>query len=186
MSVSWDAVPNAAKYRVESLSPPAPLRWAVASESVTGISHTVTGLTCYEHHGVRVSAYGDGPNRAAAWGEPSKPLSVSNTECLPPTFNASSYAFSVPTDAEGGSPVGGQVSAVGSEGADDSVAYSITQGDEDGKFAIDAGTGNVPPELGGLAGLWTLELSSNRLTGGYRRSWEAWGTCGTWTSPPTS
>ncbi len=143
VSVSWDAVPNAAKYRVESLSPPAPLRWAVASESVTGISHTVTGLTCYEHHGVRVSAYGDGPNRAAAWGEPSKPLSVSTTECLPPTFNASSYAFSVPTDAEGGSPVGGQVSAIGSEGADDSVAYSITQGDEDGKFAIDAGTGKI-------------------------------------------
>ena len=41
-SISWDAVPNAARYRVESISPGSVSRWAVSSDSVTGTSHTVT------------------------------------------------------------------------------------------------------------------------------------------------
>ncbi len=64
VSVRWDSVANASKYRVESLSREA-ARWVISSESVTDTSHTVTGLACYDHHGVRVSAHGDGSNPTA-------------------------------------------------------------------------------------------------------------------------
>ena len=61
--------------------------------------------------------------------------------CVPPTFGATSYSFSVPWDSAIGTVVG-SVSATGSE-TDDTVTYSIPYADENGRFAIDASTGQI-------------------------------------------
>ena len=138
--LSWTAVSNASKYRVEYR-----LRysddWVLDDDTLIGVSHTVDGLTCMRDYLFRVSAYGNGTVHAAAWSDPSDSVSMTTGECVPPTFGAASYTFSLADDADLGSVVG-SVSATGSL-TDDTVTYSITGGDEDGKFAIDESTGQV-------------------------------------------
>ena len=58
-----------------------------------------------------------------------------------PVFNPSSYAFSIPEDTA----TGGSVGAVSASDPDEgqSVAYSITAGNDAGKFSINAGTGEA-------------------------------------------
>ena len=58
----------------------------------------------------------------------------------PPEFNASSYTFSIPETAA--AAVVGNVLATDPD-EDDTVSYSITGGNEDGKFAIDTGAGEI-------------------------------------------
>ena len=149
--LSWTAVSNASKYRVEyrlrskrgfGVEEDGVTRdWVVADDTLTVTSHTLSGLNCQWEYRFRVSAYGDGTNYGADWGEPSDVLSSSGGECVPPTFSASSYSFSIVADAGIGAVVG-RVSATGSV-TDDVVAYSIAGGDEDGKFAIDESTGQI-------------------------------------------
>ena len=58
-----------------------------------------------------------------------------------PTFDTASYDFTTPEDAA----TGGSVGAVSASDPDEgqSVAYSITAGNDAGKFSINAGTGEV-------------------------------------------
>ena len=58
-----------------------------------------------------------------------------------PTFDTASYAFSIPEDTA----TGGSVGAVSASDPDEgqSVAYSITAGNDAGRFSINAGTGEV-------------------------------------------
>ena len=58
-----------------------------------------------------------------------------------PTFDTASYAFSTPEDTA----TGGSVGAVSASDPDEgqSVAYSISAGNDAGKFSINAGTGEV-------------------------------------------
>ena len=69
VALSWDAVPNASKYRVEYF-----LRWSsgwvVDTDTLTTTSHTVDGIECESDYQFRVSAYGSGAVYAAAWSEP--------------------------------------------------------------------------------------------------------------------
>ena len=58
----------------------------------------------------------------------------------PPEFGSASYDFSVAEDAASGAAVG-TVSATDAD--NDSITYSITAGNGDGKFAIDASTGAI-------------------------------------------
>ena len=129
--LSWTAVSNAGKYRVEYrlrstrvwVEGAGTRDWVGDDDSVTGTSHTVSGLNCRWEYNFRVSAYGNGTDYGADWGEPSDVLSSSGGECVPPTFGAASYDFSVPGDAELEAVVG-SVSATGSL-TDDTVTYSI-------------------------------------------------------------
>ena len=73
-------------------------------------------------------------------GEGAASASASATPNSPPIFDAPSYTFAIAEDAEVGASVG-TVSATDS--ADDMVTYSITAGNQDGKFAIDGGTGEI-------------------------------------------
>ena len=132
--------------------------WVVDADTLTVTSHTVDGLHCESEYQFRVSAYRSGTTHAAAWSEPSDFLATRTGECVPPTFGATSYTFSVPGDAEAGTEVG-SVSATGSL-TDDTVTYWIGSGDEDGKFTIDGSTGKitVAGDLIGAAG------TSNALT----------------------
>ncbi len=143
VDLSWDAVSGAAKYRVEyRLSTSS--SWTTDDASVTGTSHTVDGLTCGTAYDFRVSAYGNGTTRKAAWGTAAT-VSGSTDACAnrnrAPAFGASSYTFSVREDASTGDAVG-SVSATDAD-AGDTVTYSITAGNADGKFAVNGSTGAI-------------------------------------------
>ena len=164
--LSWTAVSNAGKYRVEYR-----LRysddWVLDDDTLIGVSHTVDGLTCRDDYLFRVSAYGNGAVHAAAWSDPSDSVSVTTGECVPPTFGAASYSFSLAGDADLGAVVG-SVSATGSL-TDDTVTYSITAGDEGGKFAIDDSTGQitVAGDLNSSVGTsFTLTVEASDTSGG--------------------
>ena len=153
VSLSWTAVSNASKYRVEywlrntrgytrGFGPvdPGTRDWVMADDTVTGTSHTLSSLYCEWEYDFRVSAYGNGTNSGADWGEPSDTVSSLGGECILPTFDAPSHSFSVPGDATIGTPVG-TVTAAGS-GANDPVTYWLG-GDDYGIFAIDRNTGQI-------------------------------------------
>ncbi len=127
VSLSWTAVSNTSKYRVE-YRPLYSGNWVLDDETITATTRTVDGLSCGREYLFRVSAYGSGTTYAAAWSEPSEYLRSMGGECVPPTFGAASYSFSLPGDADVGTVVG-SVSATGSL-TDDTVTYSITGGDE--------------------------------------------------------
>ena len=65
--LSWDAVSNTSKYRVEYWVSGV-TAWNLDDDTITGTSHTVDGLLCEQKHYFRVSAYGSGTTYAAAWG----------------------------------------------------------------------------------------------------------------------
>ncbi len=129
------------KYRVEYRGA-ASTDWTVDDEMVTGMTHTVNGLTCGTAYEFRVSAYGDGTASLAAWGQPTAAVPKSTAVCAgPPVFDASTYAFSVAEDAATSTTVG-TVSATDPD-TDDTVTYAITAGNADGEFAIGVGTGQI-------------------------------------------
>ena len=150
VALSWTAVSNASKYRVEhrvrnthgfGAEDPGARDWVVADDTLTVTSHTLSGLNCEWEYSFRVCAYGNGTDYGADWGEPSDFLSSTGGECIPPTFDAISYSFSVPGDTPTGTVVG-VVTASGS-GSNDPVTYSIIGGDEDGKFDIHTSSGKI-------------------------------------------
>ena len=93
VSLSWTAVPNASKYRVEYL-PPFSGGWTLHDDALTGASHTVDGLLCEREYHFRVSAYGDDVNHATAWSDPSAIVNATTGECVSPVFGEDPYEFS--------------------------------------------------------------------------------------------
>ena len=145
--LTWDTVSNAAKYRVEYRQAYASSDWVTDDDTITGTSHTVEGLACESGYAFRVSAYGDGTTYAAQWSRPSAMVGSYTTACLSPVFHEGSYAFTLSETAAVEDAVGA-VSAVDPNG--DTVTYSITGGNEGGKFAIDGSTGQITV-AGGLS-----------------------------------
>ena len=85
----------------------------------------------------------------------------------PPAFDAASYQFSVAEDAGVGAAVGTVSASDTDEG--DSVTYSITAGNEAGRFAIEGGTGviTVAGELDyGVAPSYVLIVAMRDSHGG--------------------
>ena len=67
--LSWTAVANTTKYRVEyrhRLSSD----WTVDDDTLTGATHTVDGLYCEGEYRFQVRAYGNGTTNASAWSDP--------------------------------------------------------------------------------------------------------------------
>ncbi len=113
-------------------------------------------------HRALTGLFADGIAVAAEWGAASSWVYTDMITCFPPVFDSASYVFSVPDDSEIGGGVGA-VLATGSEGADDTVTYCINAGNEDGKLALDASTGQitVAEALSGLAGTtYTLTVEA--------------------------
>ena len=130
---------NTSKYRVEH-RPAASSEWTTDDDTITGTTHAVDELACGKAYRFRVSAYGSGATYAAEWSEASAVLAAA-TECVTPTFDEPSYTFGVPESASTGDSVGA-VSAT-DPNTGDTLAYSVTLGNEDGKFAIDGSTGEI-------------------------------------------
>ena len=128
----------------------------------------MTGLVCKTDYRVRVRAYGDETNIAAEWGSPSESVSGRTGTCVAPTFGSASYSFSVRDDAETERVVG-TIAASGSLGVDDAVTYAVTEGNDDGYFALDESTGEitVAAALTELAGTtYTLTVEAEDESGG--------------------
>ena len=163
--LSWTAVANASKYRVEYRDAYY-RRWAVDDETITGTTHTVSGLSCWSGYQFRVRAYGDGTTHAAGWSAPSASVAAGTTECVSPVFEEDPYAFSIGEDADIGTEVGVVTAA---DPQDDTVTYSIINGNDDGKFAIDDSTGQitVAGDLNSSVGTsFTLTVEASDTSGG--------------------
>ena len=132
--LSWSSVTGASGYHVQHRISGAGERWFTVDESVTGTTHTASGLWCGRTHEFRVGAHGDGTTynaRAGLW-SPTATATTAACSPLPPRFRADSYSL--------------DVSAAGISAFDlndDAVTYSITAGDEAGKFRIDSSTGEI-------------------------------------------
>ena len=137
--LSWTAVSNAGKYRVEYRLDGA-ADWTVDDDAITGTSHMVTGLTCGSEHDFRVSAYGDGTTYKASWSEPSAIVKATTAACASPGFRSSSYAFQVAENAKVGAGVG---TVTATDPNNDALTYNITGGNEDGHFAIGSESGEI-------------------------------------------
>ena len=141
VDLSWGSVTGATAYRLEHRES-GEESWGTIEASVTGTTHTASGLWCARTHEFRVGAYGDGSTYNTRVGFWSSTASAMTDTCSPqpPRFEEDSYAFEVSAAATVGASVG-TVSAVDVNG--DTVAYSITAGNEAGKFGIDASTGEI-------------------------------------------
>ena len=137
--LSWDAVPNTSKYRVEYynewLSD-----WVVDDDTITGTTHTVDGLHCGRRHWFQVRSYGTGTTYATTWSEPSTFLPETTGECMSPVFEEAEYTFELAEDASVSDAVG-TVSAA--DPNNDTMTYSIIGGNEDGKFAVNSTNGEI-------------------------------------------
>ncbi len=150
--LTWPVAANATKYRVEYRDS-VPGYWTVADDAITGTSFMVDGLRCGTAHQFRLSAYGDGTTYGAAWGDPSAAVTATTTACVTPVFGKETYAFTIAENAAAGTAVG-TVSATDPNG--DTVAYSITAGNDDDLFAINGSTGAVT-----VAGILDFETTAS-------------------------
>ena len=165
-SLTWSAVTGAAGYqvqhRVTGATDDETGPWTTASNSVTGTSHSVSGLWCGKTHEFRVGAYGNGTTYNAKAGLWSDTASATMGACTAqkPRFRASSYSFEVTALALDGTSVG-TVSAY--DVNDDTGTYSISAGNSANKLAIDTNTGEitVAGSLSSLTGTtYTLTVSA--------------------------
>ena len=144
-TISWAALDGAAKYEAQhttAAANAATVTWAALPET-TGVRVTYApdgGPACSTEYRFRVRAYGDGATYTETWGAESDAVSVETAGCAP-AFDQDSYTFEVAEDAAVGDAVG-TVPATDPDQAD-ILTYSITEGNEDGNFAIDGSTGAI-------------------------------------------
>ena len=143
-TITWSAVDGAGLHEVQHRTGGSEEEWT-SLPTTEGTSTTYGpegGPACETTYEFRVRAYGDGTTYTAVWGAGSEPEPVTTGSCNgDPVFDPSSYDFSVREDAFTGDTVG-TVSASDPD-EDDTVTYAITSGNDDGKFAIGAGTGEI-------------------------------------------
>ena len=137
--LSWTAVDNAAMYEVQH-RPGRVGDWTSYATEPTGVSQRVDGLECATEYQFRVRAFGSGTTHAADWSNTSIPVVAATTECVSPVFGEAVYQWEAYDDGASGEELG-TASATDPNG--DSLTYSITDGNDDGQFSIDTGTGQV-------------------------------------------
>ena len=144
-TLNWTAVTAADQYEVQYRTG-AEADW-VSLPAVTAASTTFSptgGLTCGTSYDFRIRAHGDGVTYIPDWGSESEPVTTAvtdtNSTCNHlPAFGAASYAFTLSDGTSTGGAVG-SVSAIDSD-TGDTLTYTITGGNEAGKFAINGSTG---------------------------------------------
>ncbi len=83
ISIKWTGLTGTAKYRLE-YSRSAQGQWALADSNMHATSTAVPGLACGARYDFRVSAYGNGSDYRADWGEFSHLKGVSSLLCGAP------------------------------------------------------------------------------------------------------
>ena len=142
-SFTWDTVENAAKYRVQFHTGDG--NWADAATDITGTSASFSptdGPACGTTYSFQVLPFGDGVTYIEDWGTASDSESVTTDACNQiPAFTNAPYSFSVFENAE----VGYEVGTVTAEDldTDDTLSFSISEGNEAGKFNISSSTGAI-------------------------------------------
>ena len=137
--LTWMAVSNATKYRVEYRESGAVV-WLMEGNAITTTSRTVDELACGTAYELRLSAHGSGTTYAAAWSEPSETLTASTAACTPPVFGATAYSFNILENAAVEAAVG-TVSATDDSG--EAVTYAITAGNDARLVAIGEASGAI-------------------------------------------
>ncbi len=141
--VTWNKVANASMYRLRHRTD-SNAEWTT-SAAATSTSRTLSSVTCGATYELQVQAQGDGVSYTAEWSDPSESISRAAPLCPVPTFGETSYDLTVPENA----PVGTVVGTVAATHPDQTkLTYSITAGNDDGKFAI--GAGGVITAVGAL------------------------------------
>ena len=143
-TITWSALTGAGQYEAQYRISDSGEDWAsVETTTATVVAFSPEGgPACGTTYEFRVRAYGDGTTYAAVWGAESGAETVTTTACnRDPEFGASAYSFTVAENAAT-STVAGTVSATDPD-TGDTVFYSITAGNGDGKFAIGESTGAV-------------------------------------------
>ncbi len=142
-SLSWDAVSGASKYRVQFHT--GDESWIIAGQEKTTANMTFSpngGPACGTTYSFQVQAYGDGTIHVALWSIASEPASVATEACtIDPVFGQDPYSFTISDGAAVDAAVG-TVSAT-DEDTTDTISYSITEGNADGKFAISRTSGAI-------------------------------------------
>ena len=128
-TVTWDAVSGADKYEPQYQTVTGDEWTALPETEEISTTHTPAGgLTCGTTYGFRVRSYGDGIMHSADWGTPSNEVTHTTEACnAAPDFVVGTV--SAPDTDEG-----------------DMVSYSITTGNEDGKFDIGDSSGEITVE----------------------------------------
>ena len=167
-TITWSALAGAAKYEAQHRAGGSDGEWTSLGETLeTSATHSPEGgPACGTTYELRVRAYGDGAAYVAGWGPESEPESVTTRACnRAPAFGAATYSFTVAENAALNSAVG-TVSATDPDDGE-TVTYSITAGNGEGKFAIGSGTGELTvagaldPSVAALYVL-TVEASDGR------------------------
>ena len=139
VTVSWDAVADAAAYRVE-VREGGTGTWTTQSDTITGTSHTVDELVCQTTYALRVRARGSGTTYGTAWSQPSAAVAVTTGTCPPPVFAEPSYAFTVAEDVAVATQVGTIRATVAGGGP---VTHTLTAGNTGDVWTIDATSGEL-------------------------------------------
>ena len=137
--VSWNAVANAAAYRVEVRQGPTG-NWTTHSDTITGTSHTVDGLVCQTAYALRVRARGSGTTYGTAWSQPSGSVATTSATCPPPMFAETSFAFTVAEDVAVATQVGTIQATVAGGGP---VTHTLTAGNTGDVWTLDATSGEL-------------------------------------------
>ena len=140
-SFTWTVVSGVDHYEVQYRT--APDQDWVALPSVTGTSTSYapdSGPACSTTYQFQVRTHGDGVTYVAGWGVVYGAASVTTAVCNRiPEFGEDSYAFTIADVTSTGSTVG-TVSATDTDSGDN-LTYSITGGNETGKFGINESSG---------------------------------------------
>ena len=142
-SIGWDAVNGAARYEAQHRTSGSGADWTALPET-TGTSASFSladGVACGTTYEFRVRAYRDGAEHIAEWGPESSAAPVTTAACVPPSFEQSSYDFTVRENSAADTEVGTVVAT--DEDTGDTLAYAITAGNIGGVFAIGSSTGVI-------------------------------------------
>ena len=143
-TVTWNAMTGASRYQVQQMIEGSGEDWADV-EVTTGTSSEYSpsgGPACGSTYQFQVRAYGDGVVYAEVWGAYTSPATHTSEACnQTPEFDDDPYGFTVSEDTAAGGTVG-SVSATDLDQGD-VLTYSITGGNEAGKFDLNGSSGEI-------------------------------------------
>ena len=167
-TLTWHEVSGAARYEAQHRASDTDDWTALAASAAISATYTPEGgPACGTTYQFRVRSYGDGETYAEDWGAESEEETYETEACnVAPDFSADTYTFAVDESVLTGILVG-TVSATDPD--EDTLAYSITTGNEDGKFAIGEDTGAITlaaPLDQTLVSSYTLTVRADDGNGG--------------------